>query len=58
MADEKKINALGKEVAYNLADITKTRPQTAVFSRKNLRTMSWPGVRYAVESASSAETRA
>ena len=27
MADEKKINALGKEVAYNLADITKTRPQ-------------------------------
>lgn len=26
MADEK-INALGKEVAYNLADITKTRPQ-------------------------------
>ena len=25
--DEKKINALGKEVAYNLADITKTRPQ-------------------------------
>ena len=27
MADEKKINALGKEVAYNLADVTKTRPQ-------------------------------
>lgn len=25
--DEKKINALGKEVAYNLADVTKTRPQ-------------------------------
>ena len=25
--DEKKINALGKEVAYNLADVAKTRPQ-------------------------------
>ena len=27
MAEEKKINALGKEVAYNLANVAKTRPQ-------------------------------
>ena len=27
MAEEKKINALSKEVAYNLADVTKTKPQ-------------------------------
>ena len=27
MADVKKINALGKAVAYNLADVAKTRPQ-------------------------------
>lgn len=27
MAEEKKVNALSKEVAYNLADVTKTKPQ-------------------------------
>lgn len=36
MAKEEKIIALGKKAAYNLADVTKTRPQYGAITPK------WP----------------